>query len=994
MSDTTAKAQAAPPTAGAVAAAAPTAAPALRIFLSYGHDEFKPLADRLVQDLRARKGYEVWFDESQLHAGRDWEMAIDQGLAALSTPAVPGRMVLLMTPHSVRVPEGYCLNELERALDQHVPVIPVTVETVAAPLSICRLQRLDMRGCTPVDLHPGTYEQRFKQLCDAIDNLSLAQDGEEGRLRRALEPGAPDGALHYHLPRFTGRQWVWQAFDAWLARADAPQVLLITGAPGGGKSAIAAWLAEHRPDLRALHACWHAEPGSGDPRTVVRSLAWQLSTQLPAVFDHLAAMPGLEDFCHQASAEQLFNRLLVDVMHSIDPPAQPLVVLIDGLDAASVGGTNPLADLLGAGIPRLPAWLRFVLTGEPTPAVTAPLQAWPALDLAAGSEDNLRDVGNYIRLHLAPLLPQGEPLAAVQDRLTALSEGNWLYLENLWAALAHGQLTWRSVELLPPGLSAAWLIDFHARFTDKAHYRQQLGPCLALLLAAAEPLRRVDLARLQGLTVSALQDRLDEFGALITTLGDQVHITQHALQTWLQDAARSSPFSVSAIDGHQALADEGWALLPSGAQALPGYYQRHLPRHLKATEQHDRLQTCVTDAGFIALACAQHRVFALAEHWRQRSPGVLAALCANSLARLAASTPDPMVIHHANKGIGQLFQQLGQYGLAIGWLQQALAAAEGVRDDSTLGYAHLAIAWCMRHSEQYAAAIGHASHAMEHFEAADNAEGQARAQSVIGLCHWHLHDDERALAHLRTSATLYRDVHDAAGLAETLNHLGIVCRSLGLYDEALEKLQASELLYRRHHDEKGLGKCLNSQGTTHWWRGDLRTAMHCWRQANLINRRIAQPYVRGLTANNLGYVLLARGQARRALSAFRGARAIRRALGSHGYEMMDLSGMALAALGLGRLDDARRWSRQALAGLQGQADVEDIERAFLNHHTILRDGTPAERAEGLQALRQAETWVRARISRLRDASLQARISSSVPTVRAVLAAAVESAAAA
>lgn len=43
-----------------------------RVFLSYGHDEFTPLAERVRGDLRAR-GHEVWFDAERLKGGGDWE---------------------------------------------------------------------------------------------------------------------------------------------------------------------------------------------------------------------------------------------------------------------------------------------------------------------------------------------------------------------------------------------------------------------------------------------------------------------------------------------------------------------------------------------------------------------------------------------------------------------------------------------------------------------------------------------------------------------------------------------------------------------------------------------------------------------------------------------------------------------------------------------------------------------------------------------------------
>jgi hypothetical protein len=135
----------------------------MRIFLSYGHDEHASLALRIKRDLEAR-GHMVWFDIDRLKPGGDWERYIEDGLDWASATPGEGRFVLLMTPHSVRRPEGYCLNELARAWNRHLPIIPVMVAEIEPPLSICRIQYLDMRDCVPVDDRQEKYKSKFDQL--------------------------------------------------------------------------------------------------------------------------------------------------------------------------------------------------------------------------------------------------------------------------------------------------------------------------------------------------------------------------------------------------------------------------------------------------------------------------------------------------------------------------------------------------------------------------------------------------------------------------------------------------------------------------------------------------------------------------------------------------------------------------------------------------------------------------------------------------------------
>jgi hypothetical protein len=110
-----------------------------RIFLSYGHDEHVSLSVRLRDDLKTR-GHDIWFDEQRLQPGHDWEVEIENGIEHLAADKGNAAVVLLLTPHAVRRPDGYCLNEVARALSRGIQIIPVMVVESEPPLSICRIQ--------------------------------------------------------------------------------------------------------------------------------------------------------------------------------------------------------------------------------------------------------------------------------------------------------------------------------------------------------------------------------------------------------------------------------------------------------------------------------------------------------------------------------------------------------------------------------------------------------------------------------------------------------------------------------------------------------------------------------------------------------------------------------------------------------------------------------------------------------------------------------------
>lgn len=117
----------------------------LQIFLSYGHDEKAFIAQKVKEELE-KKGHQVWFDLERLRCGADWEKYIEDGINWVADAGPNARFVLLMTPHSVRRPDGICLNELARAIQRNIDVYPVMVEWCEPPLSICRIQWLDFRN--------------------------------------------------------------------------------------------------------------------------------------------------------------------------------------------------------------------------------------------------------------------------------------------------------------------------------------------------------------------------------------------------------------------------------------------------------------------------------------------------------------------------------------------------------------------------------------------------------------------------------------------------------------------------------------------------------------------------------------------------------------------------------------------------------------------------------------------------------------------------------
>eukprot|EP00644_Phytophthora_capsici_P016065 jgi/Phyca11/507521/fgenesh2_kg.PHYCAscaffold_28_\ len=145
-----------------------TPAARLKIFLSYGHDRFQDLAFHLKAALQ-RRGHVVWLDIEKLSAGIDWEEGIAGGLSWVRDAGQDGRVLLVMTPHALRRPDGYCLNEVARAASLKLNIFPVMVVESAPPPSIAMLPFFDMRDCVPGDVEQQTLAKDCQEWRDLME---------------------------------------------------------------------------------------------------------------------------------------------------------------------------------------------------------------------------------------------------------------------------------------------------------------------------------------------------------------------------------------------------------------------------------------------------------------------------------------------------------------------------------------------------------------------------------------------------------------------------------------------------------------------------------------------------------------------------------------------------------------------------------------------------------------------------------------------------------
>ncbi|KAG6973456.1 hypothetical protein JG687_00000884 [Phytophthora cactorum] len=151
-----------------------------------------------------RRGHVVWLDIEKLSAGIDWEEGIAGGLSWVRDAGSDGRVLLVMTPHALRRPDGYCLNEVARAASLRLNIFPVMVAESAPPPSIAILPFFDMRDCVPGDVEQETHakdSQEWRDLMKSCLETSTFLDKAE-RLYTILE--LFDSITSYGVPAVAG----------------------------------------------------------------------------------------------------------------------------------------------------------------------------------------------------------------------------------------------------------------------------------------------------------------------------------------------------------------------------------------------------------------------------------------------------------------------------------------------------------------------------------------------------------------------------------------------------------------------------------------------------------------------------------------------------------------------------------------------------------------------------------------------------------------------
>jgi hypothetical protein len=618
--------------------------PTHKVFESYGRADASELAERIESDLAA-EGYQVWRDVGEVHAGGDFMTKIELAIESSDV------MVALLSPHAVRLGEtadqdSVCRDEIAKARfgTPKKPIVPVMAVECQPPLAIYRLTYVDMTRWQ----EPDAYEVGLAELKRGI---AAALSGKESLFDRAivtaLDPLDFGAFLNTKRQSFQGREWLFEEIEAWRNR-DGERVLLITGDPGSGKSAVVAELVYRNPggQVVAYHCCRSSNPATRQPGKFVRSIAAMLASQIPeysAAIERGRANQVLREA--DADPQSAFEHGVIAPLCAIDPPPGPArYILIDALDEARLSGGadgTTILDLLHTRTEQLPAWLRVVATTRHERSVLELFRATSeTIVLDSQDERNRRDIQDYLLIMMGrPEFAEigGDDPAEVCARLVSLSDGSFLYAQQVLNSLLHRHLSLSDLSELPPGLTALYDDYFERTFPDDASY-SSAREVLGVLIVANGGLSRTQLQGVIGCSQVELEKALAPLSGYLAEEDGRLRLFHRSFVDWLTNPSVAKlRFVIDPTSGRERLL----AYCKRWTDLDDDYPLRELPSHLAAARDTDGLLAILTDREFIqrrgAAGVSRHVQL---EGYRLLAHLLLANARIDDLARLALTT-DP-----------------------------------------------------------------------------------------------------------------------------------------------------------------------------------------------------------------------------------------------------------------------------------------------------------------------------------------------------------------
>jgi hypothetical protein len=561
----------------------------MKIFISYGHDEYAPIVKRIIESLK-KLNYDCWVDFEQLKQGKDWENMIENGINQSDW------IILFMTDHSMRRPDGYCLSEISYSQQLNKKIFPIKINEVIRPISIVRLQYLNLEDLI---LHPqdeNLYQQKIAQIHDVLVNQKELESNDEESLKndlliKELQPLDNETVIREHRNNFKGREWLFNDFENWINDPDR-NIYVLLGEAGSGKTTFVSNLIEKYSCIKAAHFCQINNSARSNPKRILCSLAYHLATQIPIYKEELLKYTNLNAI-NDMNSVRLFEYLFIEPLSKIKID-ETCVIVIDAIDEAiSPSSKNEILNLLINDFSKLPIFIKFFITSRPNKDILTKSSKFQTTNIE--SSQNRNDIECFI----IDVLNKNDIKfnSSTLDKLLNITKGNFLFANIVLNDIISNNLSLENLDDYPPCLNDFYYCEFKRIVDFNCYDYHEISKFFKVLVGEYEPVNTSLHEKICNFDDDLFDEICEKFVFFLKKENNCIIFKHKSIHDFLLDESYSKEFYLEESKCHRFLANIFQSLYNNGTKV--SYIYLFLIKHYLGAEKFLDAETLITNEQFM-----------------------------------------------------------------------------------------------------------------------------------------------------------------------------------------------------------------------------------------------------------------------------------------------------------------------------------------------------------------------------------------------------------
>ena len=398
------------------------------------------------------------------------------------------------------------------------------------------------------------FQEKLEQKSRETENVSVVN-----KLGKCDFSGIRRSLNNNFLPGT--RQWLFDELNAWFTDKNSDStVMILTAGPGVGKSVFAAEVCRmyaEQGQLAACHFCQYNKSDYSNPRMIIESLTSNMCNNVKGFKAKLDDQ--LQRSHSRETLSDAFRVLLNDPLFALEE-RKPMLLVIDALDESAVAGKSEFLELISEEFPKLPQWIKILITSRPELPVKEELYHLNPVQITPRDTKNEDDLLKYLRKSLSHICNDDK----IFTSLARKCEGSFLfaYYTQLELKETKKQLTTQNIsELVPKGIGGFYKKQFNHlenQLNDFGSSEVKLKRFLQILVASKGPLPLSLLPECLGLPddieYKVRESIIGIMSSILPVYDDCLTIYHKSLRDWLMsEGYKEHAFTVDSHTGHEYL---------------------------------------------------------------------------------------------------------------------------------------------------------------------------------------------------------------------------------------------------------------------------------------------------------------------------------------------------------------------------------------------------------------------------------------------------------